>query len=73
MLVLAGVCLGVAFWLKYNALAYALPIAAIAAPAPGRSLGSRRRGISTSFRIGVGVAVVTAVALLYFAAARRAH
>jgi len=68
MLVLAGVCFGVAIWFKYNALAYALPIAAIAAPAPGDRSDRGPWDIDV-FRIGMGVAAVTAVALLYF----RAH
>jgi hypothetical protein len=68
MLALAGVCLGVAIWLKYNALVYALPIAAIVAPvADDRS--DRGPWDVDLARIGIGVAAITAVVLLYF----RAH
>lgn len=64
-LVVAGLCLGVAVWLKYNALVYALPIAVTAAAAPG---DRRDRGPwdLDAMRIAFGVAVVSAGALLYF-------
>lgn len=66
MVVLAGVCLGMAVWLKYNAIAYVLPIALIAAvPRPG-DRSDRGPWDIDLVRIGMGVAVVTAVALFYF-------
>ena len=67
MLVIAGLCLGVAVWFKYNALAYVLPIAAIAWAAPG-DRSDRGPWDIDLFRIGFGVAVVTALALSYFVA-----
>jgi hypothetical protein len=64
-MILAGVCLGIAVWLKYNALAYVVPIALVAAPPPG-DRSNRGPWDIDLFRIGMGVAFVTAVALLYF-------
>ena len=55
MLVLAGVCLGVAFWLKYNALAYALPVAA--SPRSRRAIARDRGPMATSTRLRIGMGV----------------
>jgi type IV secretory pathway protease TraF len=57
---LAGVCLALAFWLKYNAGVYVLPVAALAWINAG--------GIRAVMAIGVGFAAVSAVFLSYFAA-----
>jgi hypothetical protein len=65
MLVLAGVCLGLAVWLKYNALAYALPIAAMTAAAPGDRTDRGPWDID-AVRVGFGLTIVTAGALFYF-------
>lgn len=64
-LVVAGLCLGVAAWFKYNAIVYALPIAVMAAVA---LVDPRERDPWDlhAIRIGFGVAVVTAGVLLYF-------
>lgn len=64
-LLLAGVFLGLAVWLKYNALVYALPIAAFASLAPGERTDRGPWDID-AIRIGFGVVVITAVALVYF-------
>ncbi len=64
-LVTAGVALAFAVWLKYNALAYALPIVVTAAvmfpPVP-----DRRRLLIDGAWIAAGVGVVTGAALFYF-------
>ena len=65
MLVLAGVCLGVAVWLKYNALIYALPIVVMATIAPGDRRDRGPWDIDT-VRVAFGVATVTVLTLLYF-------
>jgi len=64
---LAGVALGVAFWLKYNAAAYALPVA-VAAWAWGRDDARGRPGLVVEWvSISAGFAVVTAGVFAYFA------
>jgi hypothetical protein len=74
-LILAGVALAAAFWLKYNAAAYALTFAAAGwawrpgspeAREPG-SPGGRRNFADDLMWIGCGFAAVTAAALAYFA------
>lgn len=60
----AGVCLGAAFWLKYNALAYALPIGAALVAATGW----RARARAGALWIAAGALAVSAVVLGYFAA-----
>jgi hypothetical protein len=66
-LVLAGLCLGVAAWLKYNALAYALPIAAMAAASP-LPPPSQRTWLGDLGWIAAGALLVTVAVLVYFAA-----
>jgi hypothetical protein len=56
-LFLAGVLCGAAFWLKYNAAIYVIPVALAAGPGFFRSLGW----------IAAGAAAVTGLALAYFA------
>ena len=65
MLLPAGVCLALAVWLKYNALAYALPIAAVAVTAPGDRTDRGPWDIDLVMG-GFGFAAVTAAALIYF-------
>lgn len=66
-LVLAGVWLAVALWLKYNAVTYALPVA-LAAWAWGGGEHRRRPPLSVELAwIGVGFAIVTGSVLAYFA------
>jgi hypothetical protein len=68
MLVLGGVWLAVAFWLKYNAATYVAPIAlaAVVWP-PGSSSGWRTRW-RTLLPIGAGAAVFSLAVLTYFGA-----
>jgi hypothetical protein len=63
----AGVALAVAFWLKYNAAAYGLPVvvAAWVWAAPNGTAG--RRVVADFAWIGAGFAIVAVVALGYFA------
>jgi hypothetical protein len=64
---LAGILLAVAFWLKYNAAAYALPVA-VAAWAWGRDDARGRPGLVVEWvSIGAGFGVVTAGVFAYFA------
>jgi hypothetical protein len=67
-LALAGALVGCAFWLKYNALAFALPVAAAAVLAAGRPL-SRRRPFSVGIWLALGGTVVVAVGTAGFALA----
>lgn len=65
---LAGVGLGVAFWLKYNAATYAVPVA-LAAWAWGRDDARGSPGLLVEWvKIGAGFSVVSAAVLAYFAA-----
>jgi hypothetical protein len=61
--VLAGAMLGLAFWLKYNALAYIVPMIVAAWVRPV-SEGGRPRDLTM---IAVGFAAVVAIGLTYFA------
>jgi hypothetical protein len=65
MLLPAGICLGAAVWLKYNALIYALPVAAVVVIAPGDQTDRGPWDIDAVL-FGSGFAAVSAVALLYF-------
>jgi hypothetical protein len=64
----AGLCLGAAFWLKYNALAYAAPVAV--ALAVGHAHDARRswRAIAADLGwIAAGAVALSAIVLVYFA------
>jgi len=66
-LILAGALCGVAVWLKYNAIVYALPIALAAGLAdPAAPINSRLRSL---YWMAAGGAAVLGVGLLYFASA----
>jgi hypothetical protein len=61
-LILAGMCLALAFWLKYNALAYALPI--------GLAVwlwGSSPRRVADARVVVLGFMIPTVAVLTYFA------
>ena len=64
---LAGLWLGIAIWIKFNAVAYALPIAIAA-----WHWDSSSRDLTTWLKdlivVATGVAIVSAVAMTYFAA-----
>lgn len=67
-LIAAGISLGVAFWLKYNALAYAAPLflsVAIRAQDEPHSRTAVVRGVAW---IACGALAVSAIVLLFFAA-----
>lgn len=66
-LVLSGVCLAVAFWLKYNAAAYVLPLA-MATWAWGPDARDRRAFMNDCWWIAAAFAGVTALVLGWFAA-----
>ena len=71
-LMMAGVWLGVACWLKYNAAVFALPVGLAtvlwtAEPAPGSTPDSRRRWADLA-TVGAGVVMVSLAMLAYFAA-----
>ena len=59
----AGCCFGLAFWLKYNAAVYALPI--------GVAVGMQPRAsrLGQLLPIGIGFGIVSLGFLMYFAAA----
>ncbi len=68
-LVAAGLCLGAAFWLKYNAIAYAAPVAI--ALAVGHVHDERRswRAIAADLGwIAAGALALSVIVLVYFAA-----
>ena len=67
-LVLAGVCLGAAFWLKYNAVVYAMPVAAAVwiARETDRDAGPTSR-VRRMAILAAGFALVSAGVLGYFA------
>ena len=66
-LIAAGVALAWAFWLKYNAGAYALPLA-VATWASGRPGNSYRSLVAELAWITAGFAIVGLLVLAYFAA-----
>lgn len=72
-LILSGMALGAAFWLKYNAAAFALPVAV--AVWAWRPEGSRHAGAlwRDLVWIGVGFLALAAVILGYFAAHGALH
>ena len=65
-LIAAGVALAAAFWLKYNAAAYALPVAT-AAWAWGRRTNAARSLLVELGWIALGFGLVTTLVLAYFA------
>lgn len=72
-LVLAGVALAIACWLKYNAAVYVLP-AALAVWAWRRQTDGRARGtIGDLGALAIGAVLVTAIVLAYFAANGALH
>ena len=66
-LIAAGLALAAAFWLKYNALAFALPLA-IAAWSWRSPAAGHRAAVKDLLWIGVGFAAVASLTLAYFAA-----
>ena len=66
-LLASGLCLGVAFWLKYNALAYALPVAAALVVGTASAEPWRTRAREAIWVVA-GFAALGALVLLYFAA-----
>jgi hypothetical protein len=66
-LVLAGVWLAIACWLKYNAVVYGLPVALALWLWPSDGAGAWRRWAGDLAGVALGFALVTATALLYFA------
>lgn len=67
-LVAAGVFLGLAVWLKYNAIAYALPVALAIRRWPIGDVAPSQPGSRDLAWVGLGAAAVTAAFLGYFAA-----
>lgn len=65
-LIAAGLWVGIAVWLKYNAIVYGLPVA-LAAALGGSNRFEWRRLIAAGTWIAGGIAAVSAVFLLYFA------
>ena len=65
-LVASGVALAAAFWLKYNAAAYALPVAAAAWAWRPERRSSFRHTLGDIASIGLGFTIVTLVVLVYF-------
>lgn len=63
--VFAGVLIGVAFWLKYNAIVYALPVAMAIALAPGADRKQRVRDLALAAAGGAGL---IAAGVLFFVA-----
>lgn len=74
-LVLAGVSLGAACWLKYNAATYALPLALAVWAWRDDHDQNRNRGaaIGDLAAIGLGAAILSAMILIYFAANGALH
>lgn len=66
-LLLSGACLAGAFWLKYNAATYALPLA-VAAWGWGAAARESRAVINDLLWIGTGFVVVTTAVLAWFGA-----
>ncbi len=66
-LLLAGVLLGAACWIKYNALAYALPLVVAIWIWPRESRSVQARAMDALW-IAAGLTLVTAATLIYFAA-----
>ncbi len=63
---LAGVWLAVAFWLKYNALAYAVPVYLAAVHWPDGRAAGRSRLVADVGGIALGFGVVSLSAVAYF-------
>jgi hypothetical protein len=64
---LAGVWLAVAFWLKYNAAVYALPVGLAAISSPAQTGRDLRWLASTLGKMALGFAAVSIIAIAYFA------
>ena len=62
---MAGVWLAIAFWLKYNALAFAVPVALAAVISPAGPSGPSRR-LGDLGAIALGFALVSLCAVAYF-------
>jgi hypothetical protein len=69
-LILAGIALAAAFWLKYNAAAYALTLAVAAWAWPRDANPDRRAAAQDVTLIGAGFLAVTVAVLVYFASNR---
>jgi hypothetical protein len=68
-LIVAGLSLGAAFWLKYNALVYAAPVAIALAFGDVHDTQQRWRAIAVdTLWIAAGVLALSVIVLLYFAA-----
>jgi hypothetical protein len=67
-LVASGVCLGLAFWLKYNAIAYALPAVAAVLVGPRAAPASARVRLEELLWVATGFLAVATLTLSYFAA-----
>lgn len=63
----AGVALALAFWLKYNALAYVLPIGVAAWAWSRHTDRDWRPAVADALWVGFGFGVVTALVITYFA------
>jgi hypothetical protein len=66
-LVAAGVALAAAFWLKYNAAAYAIPLAAAAWAWNGHPMRDRPSRLAPLAWVALGFTAVAALVLGYFA------
>jgi hypothetical protein len=64
----AGVCLAAAFWLKYNAAVYALPLLLAVACSPARQPRRGRQLLGDVAWVGAGFTAAALVVLAYFAA-----
>ena len=62
-LVVAGLLLGIACWLKYNAIIYALPVAAAVYWRDGDGMARVRRGLADLTLVALGVTAVSAAFL----------
>lgn len=67
-LVLAGVFAGLAFWLKYNAGIYLLPVLALALAAHGSLSSATRNLLPTAAWLAAGFGLVGVIFLSYFGA-----
>jgi len=66
-LIASGLALATAFWLKYNAVAYVLPVAVAASVWSPMPVRDRRHALADLGWIGAGFGTVTAFLLAYFA------